>query len=111
MCPCSQIFSLFFIIIIIINRAMIYASDTVNNVNEDPSCTMQDCYGACFSIQPPPGLQPSSDGEFLRLFYVRLSEIPSLIGKLDCKVILNSTISNASIVLDIGKLWYSAGKV
>ena len=60
---------------------LIYATDTVNNIYDDATCTTGECYSMCGSISNPPGLDSFSADVIVRDFFIKMSDIPGRVGK------------------------------
>ena len=67
------------------HRVMIYASDTVNTIYDDATCTSGECYSLCGEIHTPPGFDKYSADVVIRRFHVKLTEIESLVGESICR--------------------------
>ena len=59
---------------------MIYASDTVNTVEDDVTCVTGECYSPCGEISMPPGFDKYREDVVIRRFHIRITEIADLIG-------------------------------
>ena len=61
---------------------MIYASDVINQPEEDSECFSGPCYGVCGTVEHPEGLDRWRSDIKIRQWQIKLSEIDSYIGDL-----------------------------